>query len=55
MSGQQGNVTRLMSCDEESLKDWHDDGVIPTHVAPSWTKHPRTGDLYRLDERDAVV
>ncbi len=55
MSGQQGNVTRLMSCDEESLKDWHDDGVMPTHVAPSWTKHPRTGDLYRLDERDAVV
>ncbi|CAL8464472.1 g4007 [Coccomyxa elongata] len=35
-----------MSCDEESLKDWHDDGVMPTHVAPSWTKHPRTGDLY---------
>ncbi|KAK9905110.1 hypothetical protein WJX75_009783 [Coccomyxa subellipsoidea] len=46
LTGQEGNVTRLMSCDEESLKDWHDDGIMPTHIAPSWTKHPRTGDLY---------
>lgn len=47
LTGQEGNVTRLMSCDEESIKDWQDDGIMPTHIAPSWTKHPRTGDLYR--------
>ncbi|EIE19229.1 hypothetical protein COCSUDRAFT_8175, partial [Coccomyxa subellipsoidea C-169] len=45
LSGQKGNVTRLMSCDGGSLKDWQDDGVMPTHIAPSWTKHPRTGDI----------
>ena len=53
LSGQKGNVTRLMSCDEESLKDWQDDGVMPTHIAPSWTKHPRTGDLYRSDQNNS--
>ena len=44
-AGQAGNVTRLMSCTATELAAWKDDGV-PTHVAPSWSVHPRTGDQY---------
>lgn len=48
LSHQLGNVTRLVSCTEEGRKHWKDDGIMPTHMAPSWTVHPRTGDVYRL-------
>ena len=44
-AGQAGNVTRLMSCTAADLAAWRDDGVA-THVAPSWSVHPRTGDQY---------
>jgi hypothetical protein len=47
LAGQTGKVTRLMSCTEEGLKSFKDDRIMPTHIAPSWTKHPITGDLYR--------
>ena len=46
-SGQHGPVTRLLSCTEEKLKFYKDLEGIPTHIAPSWTIHPKTGDIYR--------
>ena len=46
-SGQHGPVTRLLSCTEEKLKIYKDVEGIPTHIAPSWTIHPKTGDVYR--------
>ena len=47
LSAQPGKVTRLLSCTEDNYKRWQDDGIIPTHLAPSWTVHPKTGDVYR--------
>ena len=47
LSAQPGRVTRLLSCTEDNYKRWQDDGIIPTHLAPSWTVHPKTGDIYR--------
>ena len=49
-AGQAGNVTRLMSCTAADLAAWKDDGVA-THVAPSWSVHPRTGDQYSCAPR----
>ena len=49
LSAQPGRVTRLLSCTPENLEAWEDDGIIPTEIAPSWTVHPRTGDIYRSD------
>ncbi|CAK0787529.1 hypothetical protein CVIRNUC_010749 [Coccomyxa viridis] len=46
LSAQPGRVTRLLSCTEDNYKRWQDDGIIPTHLAPSWTVHPKTGDIY---------
>ena len=46
-SGQPGPITRLLSCTPEQLKQYKDLEGIPTHYAPSWTVHPRTGDTYR--------
>jgi hypothetical protein len=48
-AGQQGNVTRLLSCTPAELAAWRDDG-IPSHVTPSWSVHPRTGDEYRCPD-----
>jgi hypothetical protein len=44
-SGQPGPLTRLMSCTKaeyEALSE-QERNLCPTHVAPSYTKHPRTG------------
>lgn len=49
LSEQPGRVTRLLSCTPEALAVWEDDGIIPTELAPSWTVHPQTGDIYRSD------
>ena len=46
-SGQPGPITRLLSCNPEDLERFKDLEGINTHVAPSWTRHPRTGDIYR--------
>ncbi|CAL5224706.1 g7434 [Coccomyxa viridis] len=46
LSEQPGRVTRLLSCTPEALAVWEDDGIIPTELAPSWTVHPQTGDIY---------
>lgn len=50
-SGQKGPITRLVSCTEEQLKYYKDIDGVPTHFAPSWSVHPRTGDLYRQASR----
>ena len=46
-SKQPGPITRLLSCSEEQLKQFKDVDGIPTHVSPSWSIHPITGDNYR--------
>ena len=46
-SGQPGPVTRLLSCTPQALKTFKDLEGVNTHVAPSWTVHPITGDVYR--------
>ena len=46
-SKQLGPVTRLLSCTEEQLKQYKDVDGVPTHIAPSWTIHPISGDQYR--------
>ena len=46
-SGQPGPITRLLSCTPEDLANFQDLQGVTTHVAPSWTHHPRTGDIYR--------
>ena len=44
-SGQPGPITRLMSCttEEYAALPEEDRNLAPTHVAPSFTVHPRTG------------
>ena len=54
-SGQPGPITRLVSCTEEQLEVYQDlDIDVPTHFAPSWSVHPRTGDVYRFDSSPYV-
>ncbi len=35
-AGQEGPITRLMSCTEEQLKDYKGIDLVPTFVAPSF-------------------
>lgn len=44
-AGQPGKFTRLMSCTPEEYERLSEAerNLMPTHVAPSYTKHPRTG------------
>lgn len=46
-SGQPGRITRLMSCTKEELDALSEEekNIAPTHFAPSFTRHPRTGGL----------
>lgn len=46
-AGQPGPLTRLMSCtkaEQDALPD-KDRNLCPTHIAPSYTLHPRTREL----------
>lgn len=45
-SGQPGPLTRIMCCTPQEWEDLSEEAkvLMPTHVAPSFTKHPRTGD-----------
>lgn len=43
-SGQPGNITRLLSCTEEDLKQYKGHDLAPTHYVPSMSRHPLTGD-----------
>ncbi|GFP84967.1 hypothetical protein PHJA_000640500 [Phtheirospermum japonicum] len=43
-SGQPGEITRLMSCTDEDLKEYKGHDLAPTHYVPSMSRHPLTGD-----------
>ncbi|MFS7965617.1 hypothetical protein Hanom_Chr09g00764311 [Helianthus anomalus] len=44
LSGQPGNITRVLSCTEEDLKQYKGHDLAPTHYLPSMSRHPLTGD-----------
>lgn len=41
---QPGPITRLLSCTDEEVKKYKNFDLAPTHVVPSMTIHPITGD-----------
>ncbi|KAJ0571334.1 putative glycosyltransferase HPAT/SRGT1 [Helianthus annuus] len=51
LSGQPGNITRLLSCTEEDLKQYKGHDLAPTHYVPS----PLTGDWYPAINKPAAV
>ncbi|KAJ4973013.1 hypothetical protein NE237_006187 [Protea cynaroides] len=55
LSGQPGNITRLLSCTEEDLKRYTGHDLAPTHYVPSMSRHPLTGDWYPAINKPAVV
>lgn len=55
LSGQPGNVTRLLSCTEEDLKYYNGHDLAPTHYVPSMSVHPLTGDRYPAINKPAAV
>jgi hypothetical protein len=44
LSGQPGNITRLLSCNDEDLRKYKGHDLAPTHYVPSMSRHPLTGD-----------
>lgn len=44
LSGQPGNITRLLSCTDDDLKQYKGHNLAPTHYVPSMNQHPLTGD-----------
>lgn len=55
LSGQPGNVTRLLSCTDEELKNYKGHDLAPTHYVPSMNRHPLTGDWYPAINKPAAV
>ncbi|KAF5184094.1 Peptidyl serine alpha-galactosyltransferase [Thalictrum thalictroides] len=55
LSGQPGNITRLLSCTEEDLKSYTGHDLAPTHYVPSMSRHPLTGDWYPAINKPAAV
>ncbi|CAI9758547.1 unnamed protein product [Fraxinus pennsylvanica] len=55
LSGQPGNITRLLSCTEEDLKQYKGLDIAPTHYVPSMSRHPVTGDWYPAIHKPAGV
>ncbi|XP_022884004.1 peptidyl serine alpha-galactosyltransferase-like [Olea europaea var. sylvestris] len=55
LSGQPGNITRLLSCTEEDLKQYKGLNIAPTHYFPSMSRHPVTGDWYPAIHKPAGV
>ncbi|KAK7385356.1 hypothetical protein VNO78_31072 [Psophocarpus tetragonolobus] len=47
-SGQPGNITRLLSCSDEDLRKYKGHDLAPTHIVPSMSRHPLTGDCYLI-------
>lgn len=56
-SGQPGPVTRVMCCTEDEYKKYNKDvlNYVQTHVAPSYTVHPETGDAYLAYNKPGAV
>lgn len=55
LSGQPGNITRLLSCTDEDLKLYTGHDLAPTHYVPSMSRHPLTGDWYPAINKPAAV
>ncbi|KAL5057333.1 hypothetical protein RYX36_028937 [Vicia faba] len=55
LSGQPGNITRLLSCSDEDLKLYKGHNLAPTHYVPSMSQHPLTGDWYPAINKPAAV
>lgn len=55
ISGQPGNITRLLSCTDEELKNYKGRDLAPTHYVPSMNRHPLTGDWYPAINKPAAV
>lgn len=55
LSGQPGDVTRLLSCTDEDLKQYAGHDLAPTHNVPSMSRHPLTGDWYPAINKPAAV
>ncbi|CAO2818060.1 unnamed protein product [Amaranthus hypochondriacus] len=55
LSGQPGNITRLLSCTDEDLKNYKGHDLAPTHYVPSMSVHPLTGDRYPAINKPAGV
>jgi hypothetical protein len=56
-AGQSGPLTRVMSCTDQEAKE-HDKGlvgIVTTHIAPSYSTHPRTGDRYVAYNKPSAV
>ena len=56
-SKQPGSITRIMSCTKEEYDRMTpaERDLVPTHVAPSYTHHPRTGDLYSAYNKPVAI
>lgn len=56
-SGQPGPLTRIMSCTQEELKQVSEEelSLVTTHIAASFTVHPRTGDVYSAYNKPVAV
>ncbi|GER29530.1 peptidyl serine alpha-galactosyltransferase [Striga asiatica] len=54
-SGQPGEITRLLSCTDEDLKEYKGHDLAPTHYVPSMSRHPLTGDWYPAINKPAAV
>ncbi|KAG6790026.1 hypothetical protein POTOM_006169 [Populus tomentosa] len=55
LSGQPGNITRLLSCTDEDLKRYAGHDLAPTHYVPSMSRHPLTDDWYPAINKPAAV
>ncbi|TVU36129.1 hypothetical protein EJB05_18045 [Eragrostis curvula] len=55
LSRQPGNITRLLSCTDEDLKNYKGHDLAPTHYVPSMNKNPLTGDWYPAINKPAAV
>ncbi|KAF3444514.1 hypothetical protein FNV43_RR14206 [Rhamnella rubrinervis] len=55
LSGQPGNITRLLSCTDDDLKQYKGHDLAPTHYVPSMNRHPLTGDWYPAINKPAAV
>nr|KJB33903.1 hypothetical protein B456_006G037200 [Gossypium raimondii] len=55
LSSQPGNITRLLSCTDEDLKQYKGHDLAPTHYVPSMSRHPLTGDWYPAINKPAAV
>lgn len=56
-SGQPGPITRIMCCTPEEYDRLPaaDRDLVPTHVAPSYTHHPRNGDTYSAYNKPVAI